>query len=320
MTLYKTENGKIATTSALVDSGETICCIDLHFVRRMKWPLQRLRKPIKARNADGTSNKGGMIRYQINLNLRIEDRNSLQCFYVMDLGNKNTVILGHPWLTKTNPLIDWTAGTVWMRGTPVPRHDDPRILEQRYLLRYLHAMEKDNSELAIRIHAQQKNAATLRRVLGEDHPHIQKLTLSTALAQAAERVEQKLPSQYAKYAKVFDELREGELPPRRPFDHGIELKETFIPKVAKSYPMNPKETEACKTFIDEHLKSGKIRKSRSPQASPFFFVQKKDGGLWPCQDYRYLNEHTVKNAYPLPLITTLIDKLKGAKYFSKMDI
>ena len=41
-------------------------------------------------------------------------------------------------------------------------------------------------------------------------------------------------------------------------DHGIDLKETFVPKVAKSYPMNPKEMEACKAFIDEHLKSGKI--------------------------------------------------------------
>ena len=72
--------------------------------------------------------------------------------------------------------------------------------------------------------------------------------------------------------------------------------------MAKTYPMNLKETEACKAFIDEHLKSGKIRKSQSLQASLFFFVQKKDGGLHPCQDYRYLNEHTVKNAYLLPLI------------------
>ena len=162
VTLYKTENGKIAETSALVDSGATICCINLHFVRRMKWPLQRLRRPILARNADGTSNKEGMIQYQVNLNLRIEDRNSPQRFFVMDLGNKNTIILGHPWLTKTNPLINWTARTVWMRGTPVPRHDDPKILEQRYLLRYLHAKEKDNSELAARIYAQQRNTATLR--------------------------------------------------------------------------------------------------------------------------------------------------------------
>ena len=59
----------------------------------------------------------------------------------------------------------------------------------------------------------------------------------------------------------------------------MELKETFVPKVAKSYHINPKEMEACRVFIDEHLKSGKIRKSQSPQASPFFFVQKKDGGL-----------------------------------------
>ena len=116
------------------------------------------------------------------------------------------------------------------------------------------------------------------------------------------------------------DLGKCNIPPRQPFDHGIDLKETFVPKVAKSYPMNLKEMEACKAFIDEHLKSGKIRKSQSPQASLFFFIQHKDGGLRPCQDYRYLNEHTVNNAYPLSLISTLIDKLKGAKYFSKMDI
>ena len=72
--------------------------------------------------------------------------------------------------------------------------------------------------------------------MGEDHPQIRKLTLSTALAQAAKKVEQKLPPQYAKYTKVFDEPGEGELPPQQLFDHGIDLKETFIPKVAKSYP------------------------------------------------------------------------------------
>ncbi|GBE80874.1 hypothetical protein SCP_0305940 [Sparassis crispa] len=55
-------------------------------------------------------------------------------------------------------------------------------------------------------------------------------------------------------------------------------------------------------------------------ASPFFFVGKKDGSLRPCQDYRYLNEGTIKNAYPLPLITELLDKLKGARYFTKMDL
>ena len=64
-------------------------------------------------------------------------------------------------------------------------------------------------------------------------------------------------------------------------------------------------------------KSGNLGPLKPLHSSSF---KKKDGGLQPCQDYRYLNEHTVKNAYPLPLISSLINKLKGAKYFSKMDI
>src|ERR1700678_774153 len=55
-------------------------------------------------------------------------------------------------------------------------------------------------------------------------------------------------------------------------------------------------------------------------ASPFFFIKKKDGKLRPCQDYGRLNEGTVKNTYPLPLISELVDQLKGAKYFTKMDV
>ena len=49
-------------------------------------------------------------------------------------------------------------------------------------------------------------------------------------------------------------------------------------------------------------------------ASPFFFVKKKDGKLQPCQDYRYLNDWTIKNTYPLPLLSEIMDKLKGVRY------
>ena len=102
--------------------------------------------------------------------------------------------------------------------------------------------------------------------------------------------------------------------------NSLELNEGFFPKVAKVYPLNPKEQEACRAFVDEHLKSRKIFPSKSPQALPFFFVPKKDGSVRPCQDYQYLNSHTVKNAYLLPLIFNLIDKLKGSLIFTKIDI
>ncbi len=68
------------------------------------------------------------------------------------------------------------------------------------------------------------------------------------------------------------------------------------------------------------METGRIRPSKSPFASPFFFVKKKDGTLRPVQDYRKLNEMTIKNRYPLPLISELIDKLRGAKYFTKLDV
>jgi Reverse transcriptase (RNA-dependent DNA polymerase) len=93
------------------------------------------------------------------------------------------------------------------------------------------------------------------------------------------------------------------------WDHKIDMKEGFEPKAFKNLDK----------FLDEILEKGYIRLSQSPQASPFFFV-KKDGRLRPCQDYRYLNDWTIKNAYLLPLISEIMDKLKGAKYFSKLDV
>ena len=73
-------------------------------------------------------------------------------------------------------------------------------------------------------------------------------------------------------------------------------------------------------MLNENLASGRIRPSKSPMASPFFFIKKQDGTLRPIQDYRKLNEGTIKNKYPLPLIQELLDKTQHAKYFTKLDV
>lgn len=80
------------------------------------------------------------------------------------------------------------------------------------------------------------------------------------------------------------------------------------------------EQKELDEFLTENLATGRIRPSKSPMAAPMFFVKKKDGALCLVQDYRHLNEITVPNKYPLPLIPELIDQLKTAKYFTKMDI
>ena len=129
-----------------------------------------------------------------------------------------------------------------------------------------------------------------------------------------------IPDFCADFADVFSKNTYNQLPPHRTFDHAIDLKDTFVPKIAKVYPLNPAKKEACKAFVEEHLKTGRIVPSKSPQASLFFFVPKKDGTLRPCQDYQYLNSHTIRNAYPLPLISELIDNMKDSTYFTKFNI
>ena len=91
-------------------------------------------------------------------------------------------------------------------------------------------------------------------------------------------------------------------------------------KDCKVYPLSVKEQKELDCFLDEHLKTRYIRPSKSPCAVPFFFVKKKDSSLRPVQDYRQLNEVIIKNKYPLPLIQELIDKVKGAQFFTKLDI
>ncbi|PPQ81108.1 hypothetical protein CVT24_008812 [Panaeolus cyanescens] len=125
---------------------------------------------------------------------------------------------------------------------------------------------------------------------------------------------------FSDYAKVFEKKNFDKLPPRRVWDHAIELKPDAKPVSAKIYPLARNQQEELDAFIKEHLETGRIRTSKSQFASPFFFVKKKDGSLRPVQDYRHLNEITIKNRYPLPLISELMDKLKGARFFTKLDI
>jgi len=91
------------------------------------------------------------------------------------------------------------------------------------------------------------------------------------------------------------------------WDHTIEFKEGSPDAIdCKVYPLNQTEDQVVWDFIKTELDKGYIRVSKSPYASPFFFIRKKDGKLRPVQDYRKINTLTVCNQYPLPLISDLI--------------
>ncbi|KAL0291128.1 UNVERIFIED_CONTAM: Transposon Ty3-I Gag-Pol polyprotein [Sesamum radiatum] len=86
------------------------------------------------------------------------------------------------------------------------------------------------------------------------------------------------------------------------------------------YRMAPLELKELKKQLEELLDKGFIRPSISPWGAPVLFVKKKDGSMRLCIDYRQLNRITIKNKYPLPRIDDLLDQLKGATVFSKIDL
>ena len=95
----------------------------------------------------------------------------------------------------------------------------------------------------------------------------------------------------------------------------------FKPVDFKVYLLNLQEQITLDKFLKENLCTRQIRPLKSPMALPFFFGKKPDGSrLRPIQDYRKLNESTIKNRYPLPLIGELVDKLKGSRVFTKLDV
>ena len=94
----------------------------------------------------------------------------------------------------------------------------------------------------------------------------------------------------------------------------------FVPKKGKIYPLSRVEREEVQEFVKDQLRKGYIRPSKSPQTSLVFFVPKKDGRKRMVQNYRYLNSWTIKNNYPLPLISDLIDSIGKKKLFTKMDL
>src|SRR5271169_4111306 len=287
-----------------LDCGAGGKFIDQNYAKTKGIKLETYKEPIRVYNVDGTPNKRGTIKYYTDLKITVHGKTRKERLMVTGLG-RHKIILGLPWLRETNPIIDWKKATLQWRTELGKLEMDTRknpkttIEEDEYLDRYW-AMRETwiNAKMTM---------ATEQKAMENE----QKKELS---------LEEMIPEKYHEFLDVFDEEKANRFPDSRSWDHEIKLKEGFEPKSFKNYNLTPAEQIEQDKFLKENLEKGYIRPSQSPMASPLFFVGKKDGKLRPCQDYRYLNEWTIKNAYPLPLISDIMDKLKGAKRFTKLNI
>ena len=119
---------------------------------------------------------------------------------------------------------------------------------------------------------------------------------------------------------MFGKKQSERMPTRKLWDHAIEVKEGFMPRKGKVYPLSREEREEVREFVKKQLRKGYIRPSKSLHTAPVFFVGKKDRKKRMVQDYRYLNEWTIKNNYPLPLILDVLENIGIKKVFTKIDL
>jgi len=130
-----------------------------------------------------------------------------------------------------------------------------------------------------------------------------------------------LPDYIQPFTHLFNKKKFEKLPERREWNHEINLIDEAPKELnAKAYAMTIKEEEALNQWLDEQLKTGLIVESKSRYATLCFYIPNKDGSLQLVQDYRKLNQVTIKDKMPLPLIEEVINKLKEARYFNKLDL
>ncbi|QRV92223.1 Transposon Ty3-G Gag-Pol polyprotein [Ceratobasidium sp. AG-Ba] len=188
----------------------------------------------------------------------------------------------------------------------VGNHD--LVLGMAWLKRHNPAIDWDKKSLIFSSRYCSENCLHTSPIVKSGEPDLEIATTS------------KLPTRYSEFSKIFTEEEISPLPPHRPYDCEITLKPDAVPRHGPIYSLGPREDEELRKTVTKQLEAGLICPSKSPMASPVIFVKKKNGSLRMCIDYRKLNDMTVKNVYLLPRSNDLIEKLRGAKIYSKFDL
>jgi len=227
-----------------------------------------------------------------------------------------------PWLARYNPEIDWKTGEVKMTRCPEECGKQWRPVQGKS--GWEKQKEEEAKEEAERKREEkekkkkQKKGETVEvRKVGEKWKiWDEEVEVAKSEAEAKKLVLEK----FHEWIKVFGKKQSERMPTRKLWDHAIDVKKGFVLRKGKVYLLSREEREEVREFVKEQLWKGYIRPSKSPQTAPVFFVGKKDGKKRMVQNYRYLNEWTVKNNYPLPLISDILENIGTKKVFTKMDL
>jgi len=309
------------TVEALLDSGAMGLVMSSEFARKQGFKLKKLKRPMNIRNVDGLLNKEGPIEYTVEVNIYYQGYRERIVIDVIG-GQKWMVILGMLWLARHNPEIDWRTREVKMTRCPEECEKQWRPVqeksgwEKQKEEEAKEEAEKKREEKNKKRKQKKGKMIEVRKVAEEWEIWDKEEEAARSEAEAKKLV----PEKFHKWIKVFGKKQSERMLTRKVWDHVIDVKEGFVPRKEKVYPLSREEREEMREFIQEQLRKGYIWPSKLLQMAPVFFVGKKDGKKWMVQDYRYLNEWTVKNNYPLPLISDILENIGTKMVFTKMDL
>ncbi|XMA14720.1 hypothetical protein WAI453_007511 [Rhynchosporium graminicola] len=242
-----------------------------------------------------------------------------EVFRAMELKSAD-MILGVPWLKTHNPKVNFRTGQL-SRGDDSPSTDS--FCHLLAAIEYLHLTESAGDiaegppgedldwQLVHTLNNLELDQPDLLNLIGHGGP----------MEDTKKKPATTLPHQYQKYQRVFDPVEAEKLPPHRPgLDHEINLRPGKRPPFGPIYNLSQDELVVLRAYLDKMLAQGFIRPSKSEAAAPLMFVNKKDGTLRPCVDFRGLNAITIPNRYPIPLISEILNRLGEASVYTKLDL
>ena len=241
----KTKNGKKLEVKALVDSGCTHTGINEQLVKDKKIPTKPINFSFEVFNADGTKN--GEVTKVAPLEIKINGHTEQLEAAVTDL-DRTDMFLGHDWLVKHNPEVNWKNGTIWFTRCPghcSMKHEDIRFNTRRQIA--MDKTEQDNGEI------------------GKEPNKTNPVDL---------------PDYIQPFTHLFNKKKFEKLLERREWDHKINLTDEAPKELnTKAYAMTLKKEEVLNQWLDKQLKAGLIVESKSRYAAPCFYIPKKDGSL-----------------------------------------
>ena len=311
-------NFRKKSVSALLNSNSEVSTIYLAFAKELGLPIRPI--DVGAQKIDGTTIETyGMVVAAFS----IEDKANRirffeETFQVANVSPK--VVFGMPFLTLSSADVDFLGHELrWRNYTTEEALPTIKRVELVRKKKFTSVALNLESETFVVHIASLNSDALVSSFLLELDIHLSRRPQVSGLI--AEEASTKVLAKYLYFADVFSlDLASKLIKHTGIINHAIELVDGQQPPYGPIYSLGPMELETLKAYIETNLANKFIKPSKSPAGTPILFDRKSDDSLRLCVNYRGLNNLTIKNRYPLPLIGESLDRLGRARRFTQLDL